>query len=314
MMTRRDPYVNMLRTDDRGRCCRHRRRRQHHRAAAHRRARPARRVRPPHRAQHAAHSARGIQSREGRRSGRRLRRHRGPDRQALRCCLGAVSGNRSKPAAPGRRSNGGLIQKNVAAVRAERQQAVARRKDALTGTSDFPDLSETAGRGARRRASGDCRKRARRDHDRGFAAHPAGRAIRSAARCIRPHACRKPARGRKCFSPISARCRSSPRARPSPRISTRPAASRRVSNDGFKDQAAMIAAFKESGAKLACLCSSDKVYAQQAAEAAKALTAAGAIVHLAGTAGRKRSQLAAGRREKLHLRWLRRAFDLAGRT
>ena len=45
-----------------------------------------------------------------------------------------------------------------------------------------------------------------------------------------------------------------------------------LSNDGFKDQAAMVAAFKASGAKLACLCSSDKVYAEQAADAAKALT------------------------------------------
>ena len=34
-----------------------------------------------------------------------------------------------------------------------------------------------------------------------------------------------------------------------------------LSNDGFKDQAAMVAAFKASGAKLACLCSSDAVYA-----------------------------------------------------
>src|SRR5262249_4808514 len=34
----------------------------------------------------------------------------------------------------------GLIQKKVAMVRAAREAAVARRKDALTGTSDFPDL------------------------------------------------------------------------------------------------------------------------------------------------------------------------------
>ena len=58
-----------------------------------------------------------------------------------------------------------------------------------------------------------------------------------------------------------------------------------VGNDGFKDQAEMIAAFKASGAKLACLCSSDKVYEAQAADAAKALTAAGATVHLAGRPG-----------------------------
>ncbi len=58
-----------------------------------------------------------------------------------------------------------------------------------------------------------------------------------------------------------------------------------LGNDGFKDQAEMIAAFKASGAKLACLCSSDKVYAAQAADAAKALSAAGAVVHLAGRPG-----------------------------
>ena len=56
-------------------------------------------------------------------------------------------------------------------------------------------------------------------------------------------------------------------------------------NDGFKDLAAMIAAFKASGTKLACLCSSDQVYEAQAVEAAKALTAAGATVQLAGRPG-----------------------------
>ncbi len=47
----------------------------------------------------------------------------------------------------------------------------------------------------------------------------------------------------------------------------------------------MLVAFKSSGAKLACLCSSDKVYAVEAADAAKALTTAGATVHLAGRPG-----------------------------
>src|SRR5262249_49478320 len=36
----------------------------------------------------------------------------------------------------------GLIQGKVATVRAERERALAHRKDALTGTSDFPDLAE----------------------------------------------------------------------------------------------------------------------------------------------------------------------------
>ena len=38
----------------------------------------------------------------------------------------------------------GLIQKKVAAVRAEHEKAVARRRDVLTGTSNFPDLAEAA--------------------------------------------------------------------------------------------------------------------------------------------------------------------------
>ena len=46
---------------------------------------------------------------------------------------------------------------------------------------------------------------------------------------------------------------------------------------------ALIAAFKASGAKLACLCSTDEVYGKVAADAAKALAAAGARhVYLAG--------------------------------
>jgi methylmalonyl-CoA mutase len=52
--------------------------------------------------------------------------------------------------------------------------------------------------------------------------------------------------------------------------------------DGFKDRDAMIAAFKQSGAKLACLCSADAVYETSAADTASALTAAGATVILAG--------------------------------
>src|SRR5262249_9751288 len=39
----------------------------------------------------------------------------------------------------------GMIQTKVSAVRAERQSAVARREDAITGTSDFPDLAEAPG-------------------------------------------------------------------------------------------------------------------------------------------------------------------------
>jgi methylmalonyl-CoA mutase len=46
-------------------------------------------------------------------------------------------------------------------------------------------------------------------------------------------------------------------------------------NDGFASRAEMIAAFKGSGAALACLCSSDAVYAREAVPAARALMQAG---------------------------------------
>jgi methylmalonyl-CoA mutase len=59
-----------------------------------------------------------------------------------------------------------------------------------------------------------------------------------------------------------------------------------VETEGFADPATLSAAFKVSGAALACLCSSDKVYAGQAVPAAKALQAAGARhIYLAGRPG-----------------------------
>ena len=59
--------------------------------------------------------------------------------------------------------------------------------------------------------------------------------------------------------------------------------------DGFADIAALVAAFKESGATLACLCSSDEVYGEQGAAAAEALKAAGARLVL--VAGKPRQEL-----------------------
>jgi len=58
-----------------------------------------------------------------------------------------------------------------------------------------------------------------------------------------------------------------------------------IGNDGFGDRASLVEAFKASGAKLACLCSSDAVYAEEAADAARALSAAGATIQLAGRPG-----------------------------
>ncbi len=62
----------------------------------------------------------------------------------------------------------------------------------------------------------------------------------------------------------------------------------------MKDFAALTAAFTASGAVLACLCSSDKIYAQQAVATAKALQAAGAKhIYLAGRPAEQEAALRA---------------------
>ena len=61
-----------------------------------------------------------------------------------------------------------------------------------------------------------------------------------------------------------------------------------------KDFASLSAAFRASRAALACLCSSDRIYAQQAAAAAKALQAADAKhIYLAGRPGEQEAALRA---------------------
>jgi methylmalonyl-CoA mutase len=59
-----------------------------------------------------------------------------------------------------------------------------------------------------------------------------------------------------------------------------------IDGEGTSDPTALAAAYKTSGAKLACLCSSDKIYAGHAVDAAKALQNAGARhIFIAGRAG-----------------------------
>jgi methylmalonyl-CoA mutase len=65
-----------------------------------------------------------------------------------------------------------------------------------------------------------------------------------------------------------------------------------IDTAGFSDAAAIAAAFKSSGAALACLCSQDKIYAEQAIAAAKALHRAGAKhIYLAGRPGEQETAL-----------------------
>ena len=174
----------------------------------------------------------------------------------------------------------GFVQSKVATVREKRLQAVARRKDALTGTSDFPHLDETPP------AVLDV---------------PTAAMPREAAAAITIEALPR-LRLAEPFERLrdaSDRILGATGARPSVFLANlgkhadftaRATFARNffeaggiaaVTNDGFASRDAMAAAFKASGARLACLCSSDKIYATDAADAAKALVGA-AHVYLAG--------------------------------
>ena len=178
----------------------------------------------------------------------------------------------------------GFIQSNIAAVRSERQRAAARRKDPITGASDYPNLSETPAATLNVPKTPPSKETAPaiiiQALPRISLAEPFER-LRDASDRILEKTGTRP----KVFlanlgkvSDFTARTTYAKNFYEAGGIAS-------VTNDGFKDRDEVIAAFKMSGARLACLCSSDKVYASEAADTAKALTGMGAIVQLAGRPG-----------------------------
>ena len=184
----------------------------------------------------------------------------------------------------------GLIQRKVAATRAEREKNIARRRDALTGTSEFPNMHEAA------------------VHVLDVAPRPSrpANALRSPLPRIRL------AEPFEALRDASDRMLAATGARPKVFLANLGKLSdftartlfaknffeaggiEAISNDGFASRDAMIAAFKASGATLVCLCSSDKVYEAEAVDAAKALSAAGAAhIYLAGRPGELEAALKA---------------------
>ena len=225
MMTRRDPYVNMLRATVAV-------------VAAGFGGADAITVLPftaalglpdafraAHRAQHAAHPAGRVEPREGCRSRGRLRRHRGFDAAALHRRLGAVPGDRE-----GRRHGHG------AGAGADPEQG---RGDARRARKEHRAAPRCAHRHERvsRHSRGGCAcarcrapLRERTDQAgrvRHAAAHPPRRAVRAVARCLRPRAGhdRRAAEGIPRQSRQALRLHRAHAVRQ--RISSRPAASRR---------------------------------------------------------------------------------------
>ena len=169
----------------------------------------------------------------------------------------------------------GLVQDRVAGVRAAREVAVARRIEPLTGTSEFPDLAEAPVSVLE-------------------AAPVAPPPVGAAAITFPPLAAIRLAEPFEKLRDGSDLALAQTGARPKVFLANlghlsdfgaRATFARNffaaggieaVTNEGFADHGAMVAAFRASGARFACLCSSDEVYALQALEAAAALGAAGA--------------------------------------
>jgi methylmalonyl-CoA mutase len=168
----------------------------------------------------------------------------------------------------------GLVQKNVAAVRTEREKAVARGKDILTGTNAYPDIGEATP------AVLDIAP-ATKNEPLSDAALPRIRLgepfekLRDASDKILARTGTRP----KIFLAVVGK-----QADFAPRTNF---AKNFFEAGGIETiegaPASLATSFKASGATLACLCASDKTYEAEAAGAVAALKAAGAKhIYLAG--------------------------------
>jgi methylmalonyl-CoA mutase len=178
-----------------------------------------------------------------------------------------------------------LIQRKVAATRAVREQNIARRKEVLTGATEFPNLHEAhvavlAARPVVLAPYGEAKFK--------FDALPPMRlaapfeALRDRSDQIQKD---RGARPKIFLANLGTAAHFTARATFAKSF-FETGGIEAVDTEGFTDPAALATAFKASGAALACLCSSDKVYAGQAAAAAGALQAAGAKhIYLAGRPG-----------------------------
>src|SRR6195256_33907 len=186
-----------------------------------------------------------------------------------------------------------LIQRKIAATRAVREANITRRKEVLTGATEFPNLHEAAvtvlnAKPVALAPYGEAKFK--------FDALPPMRLaapferLRDRSDQILNDA---GARAKVFFSNLGAPADFTARATFAKSF-FETGGIEAVDTEGFTDPAALSAAFKASGAALACLCSSDRIYAQQAAAAAKALQAADAKhIYLAGRPGEQEAALRA---------------------
>jgi methylmalonyl-CoA mutase len=186
-----------------------------------------------------------------------------------------------------------LIQQKVAATRAVRETNIARRKEVLTGASEFPNLHEA--------------------HVAMLGATPVALAPYGDAKitfdALAPMRLAAPfellrdksdeilkktgARPKVFLANLGTPADFTPRATFAKSF-FETGGIEAIDTEGFSDPTALGAAFKASGAAFACICSSDNVYAEQAAATARALQAVGANhIYLAGPPGEQEASLRA---------------------
>ncbi|PYF04898.1 heterodimeric methylmalonyl-CoA mutase small subunit [Rhodopseudomonas faecalis] len=178
-----------------------------------------------------------------------------------------------------------LIQPKVAATRAARQAAVAKRRDVLTGASEFPNLHEE-------RASVLKAKPAEAEpYGKPNITFKALTPIRmalpfEALRNKSDHVlARKGARPKVFLANLGTPADFTARATFAKSF-FETGGIEAIDTQGFADPAALAAAYGASDAAMVCLCSSDKAYETHAIAAAKALRDAGAKhIYLAGRPG-----------------------------
>lgn len=178
-----------------------------------------------------------------------------------------------------------LIQRKVAATRAVREANIAKRRDVLTGASEFPNLHEAE------IAVLDAKPIALAPYGEAKFKFDALPPMRLAApfEALRDKSDarlkRSGARPKVFLANLGTPADFTARATFAKSF-FETGGIEAIDTQGFADAEELAAAFKASGAGIACLCSSDKAYADRAAAAAKALQAAGTQhIYLAGRPG-----------------------------
>jgi methylmalonyl-CoA mutase len=173
----------------------------------------------------------------------------------------------------------GAFQADVTKIAIERMKNVARRKEPLTGASEFPDINEKPV----------------------SVLLPAPPAPTPGEKALAPHRIAEP------FEALRDRAEAAEKRPTIFLANLGPVAAftaratfaknffeaggvQALGNDGFADAESLSAGFKASGASLAVLCSSDALYAEQGIDAAKALASAGAKLYVAGRPGDMEAQ------------------------